>query len=205
MYSRSDHLRWFTAGSRGRLCFEQDRSLRLQCHQIERREIEPELAAGQLDFAIDVPQLGRATLNGVKLLTEHYVCLLRRSHPLARRKLTLQRYLAMPQVVVSARRHGRSWVDIALGRIGERAHTVLRLPQYQPAMHVIPGSDLALTAPRSLAAWYDVEARELPFEVPSLDSVLYWHRNTDRDPANLWMREQIVAATRTKGEPAPGG
>lgn len=168
--------------------------LRLQCHQMERQEIEPELAAGKLDFAIDIPQLGRGPLRGLPLLRDDYVCVMRRGHPLARRALTLEGYLALPQVTVSGRRHGRSYIDLALGRIGERANTVLRLPHYQPAFHVVLGSDLALSAPRSLVAWYDVEVRELPFEVPPLDSVLYWHRNAEHDPANVWMRAQIAEA-----------
>ncbi len=174
--------------------------VRLQCHQVARREVEAELAAGTLDLAVDIPQLGRGRLCETPLVYEQrYVCVLRRGHPLGRRALDLERYLALPQVMVSGRRRGRSYVDMALGRLGHQANTVLRLPHYQPAFHVVLGSDLALSAPRSLAAWYDVDVRELPFEVPPLSSRLYWHRNADRDPANLWLREQIVAVWARRG------
>ena len=173
--------------------------VRLQCHTLERAEIEPELAAGTLDFAVDIPQLGRGRLRELPILHDQsYVCVLRRSHPLARKKLTLERYLALPQVTVSARRRGRSYIDIALGRIGAQANTVLRLSHYQPAFHVVLASDLALSPPGSLAAWYDVQVRELPFEVPPLDSILYWHRNAEHDPGNAWLREQIAEACTRK-------
>jgi DNA-binding transcriptional LysR family regulator len=177
--------------------------LRLQCHELERREAERELAAGKLDFAIDSTPLGRGRLNGLPLLHGDYVCVMRRGHPLGRRALTLERYLALPQVTVSGRERGLSYIDLALGRIGAQANTVLRLPHYQPAFHVVLSSDLALSAPRSLAAWYDVEVKELPFEVPRQDSQLYWHLNAEHDPAHVWLRGQIVEACRAEARLSP--
>jgi len=171
---------------------------RLQCHELERREVEAALAAGKLDFAVDSVPLGRGRLNSVQLLRGEYVLVVRRGHPLGRRALTLERYLALPQVTVSGREHGRSYIDLALGRIGAQANTVLRVQHYQPAFHVVLGSDLALSAPRSLAAWYDVEVKGLPFEVPPQDSRLYWHLNAEHDPANVWMRGQIVDTCSTR-------
>ena len=29
-------------------------------------------------------------------------------------------------------------------------------------------------------------------DVPSLETHLYWHESTDQDPANRWMREQMI-------------
>jgi DNA-binding transcriptional LysR family regulator len=28
--------------------------------------------------------------------------------------------------------------------------------------------------------------------VPTVETHLYWHESTDQDPANRWMREQII-------------
>jgi DNA-binding transcriptional LysR family regulator len=119
---------------------------------------------------------------------------------LGRRPLSLERYLALPQVMVSGREGGRSYIDLALGRIGAQANTVLRLQHYQPAFHVVLGSDLALSAPRALAAWYDVEIKKLPFEVPRQDSRLYWHLNAEHDPANVWMRGQVVETCNAEAQ-----
>ena len=58
------------------------------------------------------------------------------------------------------------------------------------------GSDMAVTAPLSLASRYEVVRKELPFDVPTLRTVLYWHRNADHDPANIWMRKLIIEASR---------
>ena len=29
-------------------------------------------------------------------------------------------------------------------------------------------------------------------DVPALETHLYWHESTDQDPANRWMREQMI-------------
>jgi DNA-binding transcriptional LysR family regulator len=29
-------------------------------------------------------------------------------------------------------------------------------------------------------------------EVPPVETHLYWHESTDQDPANRWMREQMI-------------
>ena len=38
-----------------------------------------------------------------------------------------------------------------------------------------------------------VKFLELPFEVPNLETYLYWHESTDRDQANKWMRDLVLS------------
>jgi DNA-binding transcriptional LysR family regulator len=132
-----------------RLVRERAPNVRLQCHEVPRRELEAELGAGTIDLALDIPQLGRGRLQALPLLEgQPYVCVLRRNHPLLRGRLTLDKYLAAPQINVSTRRRGRSFIELALGRIGRQPNVALRLPHYQPAFHVVRDSDLLLAAPR---------------------------------------------------------
>jgi DNA-binding transcriptional LysR family regulator len=170
--------------------------LNIHCHQVDRREIALELAAGTLDFAIDIPELAKSDLGSAPLFEDRYVCVLRKGHPMARGALSLERFLAIDHVTISGRRRGRSFVDIALGRLGRQTNTVLRLPHFQPAFHVVMRTDMALSAPLSLAKRYEVAIKELPFEAPPLRSLLFWHRNADLDPANIWLRAEIAKAIR---------
>ena len=170
--------------------------VKINCSQVDRREIASELASGELDFALDIPELEKPDLNGVDLLQDRYVCVLRQGHPFAKRTLTLEDYLALEHVMVSSRRRGRGHVDIALARIGRQANTVMRVAHSQPALHAVMNSDMAVTMSLSLAARYEVIRKKLPFEVAPVRTVLYWHRNADHDPANVWMRRQIVEASR---------
>ena len=167
--------------------------VRIHCQEIDRREIAAELASGRLDLAIDIPEVARSELNSVPLLADRYVCVLRKGHPLARRHLDLEAFLAMDHIMVSGRRSGRGFVDIALGRLGHQTNSLLRLTHFQPAFHTVMNTDMVLSAPLTLARKYDVVIKELPFPAPALEALLYWHRNADRDPANIWMRDAIAA------------
>jgi DNA-binding transcriptional LysR family regulator len=177
--------------------------VKVHCSQVDRREIASELASGDLDFALDIPETEKPDLNGVEILQDRYVCVLRQGHPFAKRPLTVADYLKLEHVMVSSRRRGRNLVDIALARLGSQANTALRVMHFQSALHVVMGSDMAVTAPLSLAARYEVVRKELPFEVPTLRTMLYWHRNADHDPANIWMRHQIIDASRRLAPNSP--
>jgi DNA-binding transcriptional LysR family regulator len=166
--------------------------IRIQCHQVERHDIPAELASGRLDFAIDIPALARPEFGSAPLMSDRLVCVLRRNHPRAKGRLTLRSFLALRHVVVSSRRTGRTLVDEALSRVGEKLRPAMRLPHYQPAFHTVMSSDLALVVPLSLARSYDVAIRDLPFAAAQLDLLLFWRRDLGEDPAMRWLRVQLV-------------
>ncbi len=35
-----------------------------------------------------------------------------------------------------------------------------------------------------------------PLEVPAFHTYLYWHANAEADPANVWLRQQLVLSLR---------
>lgn len=171
--------------------------VRLHCHQVERRDIPAELAAGRLDFAIDIPALARPELDGAALMNDRLVCALRKGHPKAGRQLDLRSFLALGHIAVSSRRTGRTLLDGALSRVGEKLRPAMRLPYYQPAFHVVMSSDLALVAPLSLARRYDVAVHDLPFAASGLDLLLFWRRDNAEEPAIRWARGELLAAAQT--------
>jgi DNA-binding transcriptional LysR family regulator len=177
--------------------------VKVNCSQVDRREIASELASGNLDLALDIPELEKPDLNSVEVLKDRFVCVLRLGHPMAKRAMTLDDYLGLQHVLVSSRRRGRGLVDLALARIGRQTDTVLRVMHFQSALHVVMGSDMAVAAPLSLAARYEVVRKELPFDVAPLRTMLYWHRNADHDPANAWLRKLIIEASRGQSPDDP--
>jgi DNA-binding transcriptional LysR family regulator len=173
--------------------------VRLHCHVVERHDVPLELASGRLDFAFDLAVLARPELDSAPLFSDRWVCALRKDHPNAKRKLSLKAFLGLRHLVTSSRRQGRTVVDEALSRIGEKIRPAIRLPHYQPAFHAVMSSDLALVAPLSLAERYDVAVRDLPFDVPGLDLLLFWRRDSAQEPAIRWLRAELLAAASPKG------
>ncbi|WP_282338573.1 MULTISPECIES: LysR family transcriptional regulator [Pseudomonas] len=174
-----------------------------------RREMTKELAAGRLDFAVDAPLNTDPQVRHVKLLDDRYVCALRRGHPLAKEKISLDDYLSLSHIHISSRRSGLGYVDLSLGKMGIQRRVVLRSQHYLMASTVLQQTDMAMTVPERFAKRHDLHYVDLPVnDVPNVESHLYWHESTDQDPANRWMREQLieiaqkVSASEQKAVPA---
>ncbi|GGH91868.1 LysR family transcriptional regulator [Pseudomonas fluvialis] len=158
-----------------------------------RRETTKELAAGRLDFAVDAPLNTDPQVRHVKLMEDRYVCALRPGHPLARERISLDDYLSLSHIHISSRRNGLGYVDLALGKMGLQRRIALRSQHYLMASSVLQQTDMAMTVPERFARRHQMHVLDLPVNgVANLETHLYWHESTDQDPANRWMREQII-------------
>ena len=167
-------------------------SVLIESFLCKRRETTKELAAGRLDFAVDAPLNTDPQVRHVKLMQDRYVCALRQGHPLADSKLTLDSYLGMTHIHISSRRNGLGYVDLALGKMGVQRKVALRSQHYLMASQVLQQTDMVMTVPERFARRHQLRYQALPVDVPALETHLYWHESTDQDPANRWMREQII-------------
>jgi DNA-binding transcriptional LysR family regulator len=160
----------------------------------KRRETTKELAAGRLDFAVDAPLNTDPQVRHVKLMDDRYVCAMRKGHPMAgKEKLSLDDYLSLTHIHISSRRSGLGYVDLALGKMGIQRKIALRSQHYLMASQVMQQTDMVMTVPERFARRHDLQSFNLPVnDVPSVETHLYWHESTDQDPANRWMREQMI-------------
>jgi len=168
--------------------------------RFERRELESELSAGTLDAAIDVLLPLPEEIKRQRLGEEWLTVVARRRHPRVRAGLDLAAYLAEDHIAVSSRRRGLTAEDFELGRHNLRRRVNLRCQHYFAACHVVSESDLILTMPESYARVINAQFRNqllvFPLKVPVFDTYLYWHANADGDPANAWLRQQLVGTLR---------
>ena len=169
--------------------------------RIERRELERELSSGTVDAAIDVLLPLPEAIRRQRLGTEWLTVLARRRHPTVGPRLTLDRYLEEEHISVSSRRRGLSAEDFELGRHNLRRRIRLRCQSYFAACSAVGETDLILTMPqrhaRILNAQFGNQLLPFPLKVPAFDTYLYWHANADGDPANAWLRQQLINALRT--------
>lgn len=160
-----------------------------------RRELHQLLASGELDIAFDAPLLNDPQLQHCNLLTTRQVCFIRRDHPLQKiltnNYLSLEDYLALEHVHVSGRRRGMGVIDTELNRLSLVRRIKLRVQHYLVAPMMVQQSDMALSGPELLLKNYDGLLYELPFHVPEENWHMYWHKSSDQDKANQWLREKI--------------
>lgn len=165
--------------------------------QVERRALESELASGALDAALDVLLPLSDDIKRRRIRLDSLVVVARKGHP-ALKRLNLQGYLKQDHVLVSSRRSGPGLEDVELSRQGLSRRIRLRCQHYFSACRTVSQTSLLLTMPGRYAQIANQSfgnlIAPLPFAMPTLDAYLYWHANVDREPANRWLREQIVNA-----------
>lgn len=181
----------------------------IDCYQAHRRDMHIELASGNLDLIIDIPLTPHPQIRQAPLFTHPYVCVIRKGNKLVGDTLDLETYISLRHIHISSRRGGLGQVDLSLGKMGKKRDLALRAQHYLATAQLLASTDFALTVPKIFAEFLarNANARylELPFEVPPLESCLYWHESTDEDQANQWMRNVFLEnfhklATR----PGPG-
>ncbi|KMQ75142.1 LysR family transcriptional regulator [Marinobacter subterrani] len=171
--------------------------LEIVSQRVARRDMATQLAAGKLDFAVDV-LLPVSNQTAHELLRrDRLVVLAREGHPLAAKTLDMAGYLSAKHVLVSSRTEGPGIEDFELSRLGVQRSIRLRCQHYYAACRVVEDTDLLLTMPeayaRIIAERADIRIMAPPAELPSIDVHLYWHKAYEKEPALIWFREQLKA------------
>lgn len=173
----------------------------------DREEAQELLERGHAHVAVGVPASWGANVVSQPLFQERFVSVVRRGHPLAKGKMTLERFVNYPHLLVSPEGDGRSLVDAALAKLGRKRRIGLSLSQMYAAPAVVASSDLVATlmsgVARRLTAGLRLHLFEPPLSLPSPKFVLAWHRRNDAHPAQRWLRDVIRQVA--DGTPGPKG
>ncbi|QSP96342.1 LysR family transcriptional regulator [Marinobacter salinisoli] len=173
------------------------RELEIVSQRVARREMESQLAAGKLDFAVDVLLPVSDQTAHQLLRKDRLVVLARTGHPFVSSPMTMADYLRHQHVLVSSRSEGPGIEDFELSRLGVQRNIRLRCQHYYAACRVVEQSDLLLTMPeayaRIIAERADIHILKPPADMPSIDVYLYWHKAYEREPALVWFRDQLQA------------
>ena len=168
----------------------------LRTVQAPRRNLEAGLASGVLDLALDVPLPLSERVRRRRLAADALVVVARRRHPALRARFSLEAYLRQEHVMVTQRRKGPGFEDLALSEEGASRRVRLRCRNYLAAFRLVSESDLLLTMPERYVAalnrGFDNRVLPLPIATPTLDLYLYWHETLDSDPANSWLRGLVA-------------
>ncbi|KVQ60993.1 LysR family transcriptional regulator [Burkholderia territorii] len=163
---------------------------------------ERALADGELDVVIDNRPTRSSRFRQDDLFDDRVVCLMRATHPLARRgAMTAAEFAHAPQLCPTP-----SWleasgaIDRQLERVGLQRRIVVTLPHFELAAHALVRSDLILTTTYRLARHYakllPLGAVALPIEPPDIVYRMTWNEAGSCVEGVRWLRALIVEATR---------
>ncbi len=156
---------------------------------------EQDAVRGELDLAIagaDVPGMDDRYV-ATPFLEETFVSVVRRGHPLSRRKLTLTRFAALDHVLVITGSGQVSSVDRKLEAHGLSRRIALRVPSFWSALHAVRHSDAVTTLPKRFVdiASTDVQVLRLADEIPGFSLDLVWHPRNTTNPRHRFVREAL--------------
>jgi DNA-binding transcriptional LysR family regulator len=164
----------------------------LAAFQLDDRDILPALESGRIDLALGyIPALGGAQRQ--YLLSERYVIVMRAGHPLARHKPTRAALARLRYALV--RSHpvtGRTLAELGLAdRVG------LELPHFMVLPRILAESDLAALMPSRLAQAFQALGDYVVWAprvgLPRFDVSVHWYWRFANEPANRWLRGEVVA------------
>jgi DNA-binding transcriptional LysR family regulator len=152
------------------------------------------LERDEIDVAISMGLDHANSIRTERLLTDRMVCLMRASHPVARRPFTFETFLAQEYVKQSMSPTDMRFVDNVLTGMGHKRRITLNVPHWLVVPHVLKKTDLLIVMPGRLAAALNDDgllARDLPFDSAPFDWMMYWHRRHDQSNANRWLRQEL--------------
>ncbi|MCC5811453.1 MAG: LysR family transcriptional regulator [Ectothiorhodospiraceae bacterium] len=173
-------------------------ALEIATVHFQRRNMEADLFNGQLDVVTDSVLPRSENIRHSRINSDHLAVLARHGHPAMQRGLDLDTYLQQGHILVTSRRTGPGLEDFELSRHGLYRRVSLRCQHYFAASRVVGETDLLLTMPARIAHLIQrgggYQIAPFPLEMPAQDLFLCWHSNVDSDPANRWLREQVLAS-----------
>ncbi len=154
---------------------------------------------GTLDCAVGMfPALPRGIhVHGLR--TDHYVCVMKRGHPLTS-SMTLDDYSAASHVLVTPSGMDLGAVDGWLSLQGRTRPIVAVVNHFGDALRIVAGSDLLTCVPsdfidgpgHTLLEQHGLVVRPLPFESEKLIYKLVWHQRLHTHPAHEWFRSLVA-------------
>lgn len=165
-----------------------------------------DLAEGRLDLAMGViGQFGRPEppqgIRVQRLISDRFVCVVRDDHPVAKKRLSLEDFVALPHALVAPRGASGGIVDTALARMGKQRRVAIQVPHFLVAPHVVRETDLVLTLAeriaRSLAPLLGLRQIAPPLELEGFSMSMVWHERQHGDPAHAWLRGIFTAVAKS--------
>ena len=185
-----------------RLIGEQAPGVRVQVEPLSISRLSDRLASGEIDLVLAVHLGSSGGLRRETLLTDDYVCLVRRGHPLARRKRArIDDYAAHGHLAYTPVGFVPPPISEAVPGFASTSWIRASVPYLLALPEVVRSTDLVATVPRRLlSAPVDlrgVVTLEAPRELPPVVDSLWWHPRFDSDPAHQWLRERVRDALAT--------
>ncbi len=168
---------------------------------VDADQVSAALEAREIDLAIGILRPEHSGIASERLFHESFVAITgstwRPSSSRRTRTLSAQE-LAQASLAVSApTATSHRSVELMLARLKLSNRAVVRVRHYGALPELVTGTDLMAIVPmmfaHSLAPRFDVRIWDLPGQGAPYDVSMAWHQSARKDPAQVWLRDQVRA------------
>jgi DNA-binding transcriptional LysR family regulator len=154
------------------------------------------LEQSEIDLAIGWLPDAKGRLRTHTLFIEHYVCAMRRGHPLARKKLTLEKFIQAKQLLITLTGEPVGFIDQILQEKGLQRRIAVTVNQFALAPEIVASSNLIAAINTRTIQKSGLENRlhvtPLPFDLKPIYVKMMWHERSTRNPLHIWLRTLIA-------------
>ncbi|MFS3137746.1 LysR substrate-binding domain-containing protein [Gluconacetobacter sacchari] len=170
--------------------------IRLLSRGSPRSEVHALLDTGALDIAVGCFDFGLERHCGMPLYEQSLACCFNSDLIDPDAPLTVERYLALPHVLMTLKDDIQGCLSEALMQIGEELNVVLAASDFLTALAAAAAAPVLATLPSQIAhqhaAHFGLTLRPVPLDlrIPAVSMV--WSARSDRDPAAVWLRDAVA-------------
>ncbi|MFC3031422.1 LysR family transcriptional regulator [Pseudoalteromonas fenneropenaei] len=156
------------------------------------------------DAEVDIVLGGQMAVSNVIrtefLFSPRYVCVMRPEHPLAKKALSLEDFIAAEHLLVSMSGDTTGITDTSLLKIGLSRRVAMSVNHFSAVAPLLKSSDLICVVP-SMAIEREIFNGELavyetPIEMPPTQLGMLWHKRQDNDQGLIWLRNLLGKVIR---------
>jgi DNA-binding transcriptional LysR family regulator len=162
--------------------------------RLNRDTMVADLSNRNLHLVVDIGRPISPPVEHCLLTRDNYAVLMNTQHDL-RNSLSAEAYLNARHITVSNRIKGASVEEIALQQLGVSRPSLWRCQNYRAAAEVTANTNALLTLPGSIASALSDESLSiaaLPFDLPALETHLYWHQHQEGEPGLMWLKALVL-------------
>lgn len=154
-----------------------------------------EMTKGDVDLALGFFPEYPADFYQRKLFTEEFITAMRVDHPLASEALTLEKFIQAQHILVAPWGGSVGLIDELLAAQSQVRRVSRWVPHFQTVPPMLAESDYISTLPRRVVERFEKMLSLLivptPISVPDFGIFAFWHERTNRNPADIWLRELL--------------
>jgi DNA-binding transcriptional LysR family regulator len=144
----------------------------------------------------DLPQ----EMRNRQLLTDRFVCVVRRGHPVVRKRFTLEEFVGHPHIQVAPRGKPGGYIDDVLRERGLTRTVARAVPYFVTALQLARETDYLLTISERIAKRFaealSLELLEVPVKLRPYALSLVWHPRVDSDAGHRFLRDVFLRAAK---------